>query len=422
MNAPALQPLTPTEPVRSGAGRLTAFEGLRGVAAMMVVFSHLQLAFFAQAPQSLRESVSFMPRPLASIATAGIEWVRDGHFAVWVFWVMSAFVLSLRFFQLAQGDDRTAARRYLKGASLRRYPRLVIPIIAAVLLGYCLFSAGLMRNQQAAPLAGSDWLARLYTFDPSLLRALKEAFFDVFYVYEPAKSYNVVLWTMKAELIGSLFVFAVLGIVGHRRYRWAVYAVTGIVLLLLQLDYLNGFLAGLILCDIYVRPESVLHRLPLYVVKRIHGLRTGRVVSYTLLAIVLVLVGLPKDRQLPTILLSILLCAMTLFLLPLNRLLSTPVPVFLGRVSFGLYLVHVPIISSFSCAAYVWLRGYTDAMTRGVAVSVATIFLSLMAGYAFYRLVDAPAVRISKVLTKRAPATTSPGGRESALHPGISAE
>ena len=91
-------------------------------------------------------------------------------------------------------------------------------------------------------------------------------------------------------------------------------------------------------------------------------------------------------------------------------------------ISFGLNLVHVPIISSFSCAAYVGLRGHTDAMAAGVAVSIATILISLMAGYAFYRLVDAPAVRISKLLTKRAPATTPQGGRESALRPAISEE
>jgi peptidoglycan/LPS O-acetylase OafA/YrhL len=127
--------------------KLLVLEGLRGVAAMMVVLDHLHLFFFVEVDNSietfLNSRVPYLVSKAGQFLTTGLH---DGNFAVWVFWVMSAFVLSARYFSLVHHRKTGESRDYLFRSTVKRYPRLAVPILASTIFAYLLLSANLMTH------------------------------------------------------------------------------------------------------------------------------------------------------------------------------------------------------------------------------------------------------------------------------------
>jgi peptidoglycan/LPS O-acetylase OafA/YrhL len=90
---------------------------------------------------------------------------------------------------------------------------------------------------------------------------------------------------------------------------------------------------------------------------------------------------------------GLVLCAIVFR--PVRVGLSTRVPQWLGRVSFSLYLTHLPIL-----VALVYLfgdRNWPLVATVGIPISLGMAFV-------FYRFVEAPSHRLSKRLARSASA------------------
>jgi peptidoglycan/LPS O-acetylase OafA/YrhL len=120
--------------------RLVPLEGLRGIAAVIVMLGHM-----------IRGLV-----PPADARWQGLHqfhrWLLNGGAAVTVFFVLSGLILSLPFAQ-----DRS--RRRVLTALLKRWPRLAVMTTIA-----CLFSWGLImlsqdNYHQAAAVTGNAWMA-----------------------------------------------------------------------------------------------------------------------------------------------------------------------------------------------------------------------------------------------------------------------
>src|SRR5579871_636494 len=137
--------------------KLPSFEGLRGIAALIVVIHHLRLTFYATSYSDMRAHLAFLPYAVARPLVAAAEGLYNGTFAVWLFWIMSAFVLSLQFFLRAHETPPTRAHNYLEDAFLRRYPRLLLPVLASVCLAYTVQSLGLMHNLALAHALGESY-------------------------------------------------------------------------------------------------------------------------------------------------------------------------------------------------------------------------------------------------------------------------
>src|SRR5687768_4333751 len=123
--------------------RLAFLDGLRGWAALMVVLSHLLVFFVAQ----------------TSSAYKGWYWAfpSDGNLAVFVFFVLSGFALSIGYIQSGRVNILTAL-------CVRRYLRLAIPILCTSLLAYLLHTVHLFYNAAAGNITENAWLTTFYTF------------------------------------------------------------------------------------------------------------------------------------------------------------------------------------------------------------------------------------------------------------------
>ncbi|RZS89731.1 peptidoglycan/LPS O-acetylase OafA/YrhL [Motilibacter rhizosphaerae] len=376
-------------------------DGLRGFAALVVVMTHSINTFLpAVSGVGVVQHEWFEP----ALRQPPLTLLWNGEIAVAVFFVLSGFVLSAKFFQ-------TGSRDAVVSSALRRYVRLVVPVLSAVLVAAALMRAGLMHNQEGARVSGSTgWLAVQWTVQAHLRPALDEGLVGAF--THAAPQFDSSLWTMGYELTGSFIVFGTLLIVGRVRRRGWLYA--ALLLWFLQ-DYYAAFIAGVAICDGWhnaPRVRAALERwapallgvgllLGLWPVKTFPGMVLNRLVDLHAPAHVAPLHQLAHELSAVGILIGVLSLG------PLSAVLRTRPLQFLGRVSFSLYLLHVLVLGSLSCWLLARLApdlGYGAAAATSFAV---TLLVCFAAAAAFTRYVDDQAIvlsaRFARLFTTESP-------------------
>jgi len=79
--------------------KMLTLEGIRGIAALVVIFDHLHLAFFVEVDIAIKSYLNtHTPFLISKAGQYLFTGLHGGNFAVWVFWVMSGFVLSRKYF------------------------------------------------------------------------------------------------------------------------------------------------------------------------------------------------------------------------------------------------------------------------------------------------------------------------------------
>ncbi|KAL8721971.1 MAG: hypothetical protein Q9225_001446 [Loekoesia sp. 1 TL-2023] len=193
-------------------------DGLRGIAAVFVMFSHLSIAFarwivlpsFGKGGQVL-----LMQRPIFRLVGQGAAWVA-------LFIILSGFVNSLKPIKLARGGNTDPALSNLAVSSFRRSFRLVLPATAATVISWFITQFG---AYETAKKSNAYWL---YTTSPNpssswgtaledLLRAMRTT-----WTYNPDNPYDQPQWALIYLLQGSMFVFTALLVTINLTPRWRV--------------------------------------------------------------------------------------------------------------------------------------------------------------------------------------------------------
>lgn len=388
----ANQELTVEQPQRPAVGdqgksgteaaRLPGLDAIRGLAAIVVIFFHVVVAFFplvldGASPRGAVERVLQFPF---------IRWAYNGGGAVELFFVLSGFVLSVPYFQSRRASLVTSG-------AIRRYLRLGIPSCASIFLAYAVLSAGLSYSGRAAATRGplgsthDQWIYQL-SFQPSLKLAIREGLVRA--VLSGDCAYNGVLWTIATEFSGSLLVFAFLALFGGVRNRWFLYALLGIWAGRLHPHHFS-FVIGMALSDAFVGLRISTIKLPLPISIALIGCSLAMFAH----PVELPLFG---NEEVWFALAATLILATTLTSTRLLPILTTRPLRFLGDLSFSIYLVHNTILLSAGCAAFVWGRNRLSLSYEWSAAmaAAATLVIVFPAAWLMSRYVDKPAIRLSK--------------------------
>lgn len=359
-------------PLRTG--RIAAFDGLRGVAAAVVVLFHYLCMLHPTLTPGMSETVYWL-------VDTPIHILWNGLFSVAVFFVLSGFVMA------AAADRR---RNSLVTSSITRYLRLALPATASCLLAWGWLtafpdSADALKNTLNAP---SRWLD--YTYQETILPPWYAGADGMFASFIRGYSrFNNVLWTMKVELFGSIGIFLLYAFTqGRVRLLWAAIA-GAVVLLWLPATYM-GFVFGAVLYEAHRRDllkstSSILPVFAFVVAIVLGGLGHGAHLR-------LDLVNVPEawrvgqSRGFMDGVAATLLIYAVLTLPKLAQAFTRPVPLFLGRISFGLYLVHVPPL--YTIVAWSYLHGVPE-IVLGPVYAFSVLFLA----WCFTFLVDEPSLR-----------------------------
>lgn len=382
--------------------RFLSLEGLRGLAAIVVVVYHFILIFYPNmfygfaSPFSSPQHMRFEDNLYGSLFTGGFS----GVFAVAIFFVLSGFVLSIGFFQT--GDETI-----IKKLAVKRYVRLMIPALVSVVLACVIIATGLSSYREVAVEAiGGGSAAVQWDFISSFFEAIKQGVWSIFATGED--SYNRVLWTMHYEFLGSLLVFFVLFVFGKLKYRNIVYL---LLMLITFGSWYIGFIFGMVIADNYKTIRNFISR-------RTPPIRRTAIGLILLVGLVLGsyppvvpdsgvhhLLTIPAmtNMQNLSFYLSIGAALIIIAILTSNRLsalLSHPRISGLGKYTFSLYLTHILVFLSFTVFIFSHLVGWLSYNIAAVIAGIISIPVFIIVAHIFYRYVDKAALNLSGKIPK----------------------
>ncbi len=365
-------------------------DGLRGLAALVVVFAHYVASFY---PVITDMGYKFHSRFDGSIANSPLNLLIAGNAAVCLFFVLSGFVLSSKFFQ-------TRSIAVVISSAVRRYFRLMFPALASLLIVYLLLKYGGFFNHAIDQTTGSGLLTIIWRWPMHLSDILNLGLFGIFTQSDPVGP-NPPLWTLYYEFLGSFLLFMTLALFGSLRHRWLFYV--GLCYYFQQ-SYFLGFILGIIICDLWYNQDRFKPVL--------------RWLSWPFLPLGLFLLNWTTSTHQTTfynqfslqnftpVSLSILahtigaalLIIAALSLASLKRLLEIRPVQFLGRLSFSLYLIHFIVIGSYASYLFGHLILSHSYNQSFILTLIPSLLLTFIAAWLFAKLIDEPSIRLAKII------------------------
>jgi len=374
--------------------RITYLDGLRGLAALQVVLMHCVLAF----------------APATSGGPFGLLW--NGDFAVFIFFLMSGFVLTFSFEREPNA---------LAVSTLRRSVRLGLPLAAAALLCFLAVRSWPELHVTAGRLSGSPWLADMTPAEP--FHALADAVGAAMLVgYRDTGLFQQLVtlpwpfsaapdppqWSLHIEFWGSLLL---IGLVYCRHVSRGLYVLAlAATALAVGGNALILFLVGNLIAYAVRTPR----------IAKVLALGAARAVAAALLIIGLMLAysnKLPLLWRLDQLHVSgflvtpysffhfgkeigAILTFAAIFALPaVQAFLRMRAIAWLGAMSFSVYLLHYGIVLTLGSWVYIYLLPAGHAVSV-IAATGAVIVATLASAIAFERWVDRLAIRMSRNVSR----------------------
>lgn len=408
-----LHPARPGEPVRATAW----LDGLRGVTAFCVYNTHLGpiLCHYLGGLWGLDgENYTFLQTPIVALIYAG-------SFSVVMFFIISGYALSLGAVKRMNQPtlDAAPALRATASAILRRPFRLLGPCWASTIIGFTFVRLGLIERARVineASTSVNGWPDR-FTVWPSGDRGFFAQILDlirqnmrlllVFDPHNATTDYNTVLWTISIEMRASMYLYLVHVAFFYLRRPVRIALAAAMVPLGFYLNMIDApmFFSGYILCELdYMRaPEptpSRASRTGGYVALLFAGLWTATMPEYrpgdtpgfrTLNRIN------PLGFFSPFVFWHMIGAIIIFFCISrvkaFSHVFAMPLTRYLGRISFSLYLVHLPLVAVVGTSVFDSVWGVTGienpiwafigfvvaySVTFGVVVCVADVFCRLV--------------------------------------------
>lgn len=318
--------------------RLLFLDGIRGWGALVVLFYHTYVLLLPLEPTHQDGNHLFF---------------LNGPFAVWIFFLVSGMALSIGFYE--DGKSEGLKRSLLVG----RYIRLALPIFV---LSACIFIAGQFGliprfGQPPRPGLETQFLASV-----DLAKVFSFSFVEVFFDYW--KSYTLAgpLWTIQYELWGSFLVFTILLGLKELARSLRFLAMLSLVLAVFT-HYYAAFTIGMIISLLYSQSWHLKYE---------KEIKT----AFAILVIPLLLVSfyLPEHN-----LYLVTASAFTFFFVfqkQLRLFFSNGLSRYLGKISFGLYLVHAPLLLVLGSHMHSrqWAPAYVNASLVLACLAAAHLF------------------------------------------------
>ena len=358
--------------------RFQQLDSLRGIAALCVFISHYLLAFNID----VHSSCAFRFTPLGTLL--------NGRAAVMFFFVLSGFVLSLPFLE---NKPLKLLPFYLKRI-LRIYPAYLAAIAFALILKTYLYHP--IGIQPFSPWIKGFWQWNLNAdYGLQLLKTclLIGPNFN-------GDLIDPVIWSLVIEMKMSLIIPFFIILANRCNFYWNIlfFILTLIIIYNHSYGYLGIFYLGILLA-----------KYRFYLIDKLNNIHVAMLVAIGVIALYMYNVSflsfIPYGDKLHPfaffwrdyttaigggVILIISLCNTHVI-----SLLNARPFVFLGRISYSFYLLHLPIIITIcSLVGSVLLHGQ-------VAIFISAIFLSFLLSYLSYLFIEIPFQKLAKQLVSK---------------------
>ncbi len=375
-----------------GKINLGYLDGLRGILCVLVVIEHCINFYKPDIRFTEMAGLGGLIRKV--VISTPLNIIYSGDMAVYIFFVLSGFVLSLSY-------NRTQNHDYILSGVVKRYPRIMLPVAASMLFMYIVMELTDALIGQA--------------FGAQFLNILNQVAYRIPFSHTILTNYP--LWSISYEMFGSFLVFSLLAVFGKSKYRLFFYSLV-IIYFFVSLDkahqdlyeyntYYALFVFGMMLCDITkggcfkINPATRLMMflfglilattpLPREGVSQYIGaysyLKVFDNFNYMQVSITIGVIG------------SMIFFASILDSKLAISALSTRGIRFLGKISFPLYLTHATVIYVISFLMHE--RYESVGIAEFIIATLLTIFISIPVAYLFERFIDMPSIKFSHKLSK----------------------
>ena len=363
-------------------------DGLRGIAALVVLNSHFICAFLPYLnskffPEIFSDSntnsffIRFLQSPPFTI-------FFNGHAAVCIFFVLSGYVLAIPFHQ------KNLEKLYLRFFS--RFLRLNIPIAFITLLSYCFSKLNLYKNLIVAEMTGSNWMTYWYKQDSmNFFDALKSASYKGILFGDD--KFIPPLWTLKIEFLASILLILYLIFTFKKNQKFTL----PLFLLLLFVAFKN---------------ESIYYFLFVGGAFINYFPNLKNFYSYFLITISLYLISFQDGfyyqflENLPINLSIRNLChglgslILVIFIKKgfFNKFFNSPFSLFLGKISYSIYLVHHLFLCSIVSIIFIEM---TKSKFSFIPLYLFYLTITCIFSILILNKVDEYGIRLSKKLSSK---------------------
>ena len=376
--------------------KIHSLDGLRGIAALFVVFAHIFTMFCSYLHIGLLSKQT--PGKLAeSIFNSPFTFFYKGNSAVMLFFVMSGFVLSYSIIRKGITQD------FLRTAVVKRYIRLNLPVAVSILICFILMSVGIFTFKGSGitlPLSSA------YSGDANLLDAVRQGLYGS--IIFGQQQFNYVLWTIRIEFFGSLLVFFLLAFFGD-----SINKLRTICLIITFSTIFGGhaeiwpaglFSSGVFLATFEVYNGKSKLRMWIAVLLLIVGLYLfgfnpdsksylylQNKINYVSINWILI-----YSRDFMPIIGVLMITSCIVIYNNIFSIICTKPFQWLGKLSFSIYLLHTMAIAAIAP----FVIKFVGAGVEGVILCIAAVFpLTIIFGYYFYKHVDLRSVELSRTLS-----------------------
>jgi putative glycosyltransferase (TIGR04372 family) len=369
--------------------RSAHLDGLRGIASAMVFFNHLALVVLPSI-STVSPDASGLP-VLILIGLSPVSVIWGGDLGVCIFFILSGYVLA--------NFCQTSGLSF-PAMVTRRYLRLAFPMVFSTVLAFAILKAGMFYNKDAAVISHSPWFAMWYQMPPNLSDAIYEGLWRAFTTGKSA--YNSNLWTMRLELAGSVAIFLLYALISRRLVRVPI--LVGLTWFLP--DYYKLFAIGSLLFDLMGRRDatrgdhdfSIFSEIGAVAIFAFGILAGGFPASGTQTGISSHwhrwLIDSDNAQAWHNLGASLIMFAVLRSTFLAAALRSRPCQ-FLGKISFPLYLIQIPVFCSFT--AFLMISLHLEPYPLwALLVVIGTIAATLPLAWLAAAFVEIPSLWLSR--------------------------
>lgn len=373
--------------------KLDYIDGLKVLACLMIFNFHFINAFYCGI-YSLNPADFHVPGLEYALGSTPLNLIMGGKFGVRIFMTISGFFVGYRFF--TTGNEKS-----LTNGAVKKYFRLIFPIILVNIAIYFLMLSGCFKNAEASAISGcAVFFGNYNQFSPNLMDALKEAIVGCFIT--GANQYNGPLWFIYYEFFGTLLVAGILSLFGKYKSRYVVYVITSV--LVIRSDFLP-FLLGCVVCDLTYSN-----------IKWVKKLTEQKWLMWIVLVLGVFLGSFPPigERYEGTIyqffpakvlLFYILGASMVLFaLLHLEaprKILGNKAFIWFNKSSYGFYLLHFPVLCTLGCGLFLVLHDKMNYHVATFIVYVVSFVVTTFLAWLIAKYVEKPGVKLANWVAKK---------------------
>ena len=356
--------------------RLKWIDGLKGIACVCVLWHHFFLAFLPRMYFGGTAAKHISVISEENLAQSPFLFFLNGNFMVALFCALSGIVVSISVFR--------AKCNKIGNIILKRYPRLMLPIIPIAIMVYIVIQKVPFYHMEVSTITGSAWLGGFYTDSISFGKIIYSVLIGIW--LDGDTTISNAYWMLSQLFWGTFVIIVCTLVVKNINLKGSIIFLGGCTVFML---FLNNM--------IFIFPLSVLIT---YMYLHYGKLFQNKIVGIVCIIIGCFLGAYPSGIEHPTniyrylnfnianiniytfwhVIGAVILIVGVICSGDFKAVLECKVLMKLGKISYSIYLIHIPII--YFASSYIFMKFYTTnhyLKTVGIIFIVTNVIVVILA-------------------------------------------